>query len=145
VAVLLLLGLTVGCTGKVDVPAPTPDPAAAPVCDAVLADLPATVLGASRRDTTAGGYTAAWGKPAITVRCGVPAPAELTPTSECLEVDGVGWFEQRQQDGSLFTTIGRTAYVELAVPAHYAPESGGLADLAPVISAHDPVRTPCAA
>ena len=135
--------LATGCTGKVDVTAPDPDPRTAAVCAAVMADLPRTVLDGARRATTGGPATAAWGKPAITLRCGVTPPSGLGPTSPCLEVDGVGWFEEQQQNGSLFTTIGRPAYVELAVPDDYAPESGALVDVAHAVASHDPVQTPC--
>lgn len=123
--------------------APTLDPATTGICDAVLAALPATVLDGTRRPTTGGPATTAWGDPAITLRCGVDVPAGLGPASECLEVNGVGWYEERQPGGSLFTTIGRPAYVELAVPSHYAPEAGALVDVAHAISDHDPVQTPC--
>ncbi len=139
-----MTGLLTDCAGKVEVTAPTLDATTAPVCDAVIAALPATVLDGERRETTGGSGAAAWGTPAITLRCGVPAPAGLGPASECLEVNGVGWYEQRQANGSLFTTIGRPAYVELAVPADYAPEAGALVDVAQAITDHDPVRTPCA-
>ena len=36
----------------------------------------------------------------------------------------------RRQRRHLFTTIGRTAYVEVGVPTHYTPEANALVDLA---------------
>ena len=90
-----------------------------------------------------GRFSAAWGKPAIVLRCGVAAPPGLTPTSECLEVNGVGWYAEEATGGMIFTTIGRAAFVEVSVPTKYAPESGALVDLGGTVAAHDPVTTPC--
>lgn len=124
---------------------PDPDPPAAvrTVCSALLADLPTLVLDGERRQVAPGGLSAAWGSPAITLRCGVDRPAALTPSSQCFEVNGVGWFAEAADGGYLFTTIGRTAYVELAVPSDYAPEANALVDVAATVSAHDPLQTPC--
>jgi hypothetical protein len=131
-----------GCS--VAVPDPAPDPSAAPICGALMADLPTTVLDQSRRKVQPGVRSAAWGKSTIVLRCGVPKPAALTNASECIEVNGVGWFQEPAQGGVLFTTIGRSAFVELAVPTAYAPETNALVDVAATVAAHDPVRTPCA-
>ena len=140
-AVTLLAGA--GCAGTVAVPDPTPTGAAAQICPGVLADLPDQVLDQDRRRVDPGRFSAAWGKPAIVLRCGVTAPPGLTATSECLEVNGVGWFTEPAQGGIIFTTIGRPALVELSVPAHYAPEPGALVDVAEAVAAHDPVSAPC--
>ena len=73
----------------------------------------------------------------------MPAPPGLTPTSECLEVNGVGWFREQADGGTLFTTIGRAVAVEVGVPAGYAPEVDVLVDLAAAVDAHDPLEQPC--
>lgn len=143
-ALALALVLLAGCAGPVPVEEPTPDAAATAVCEPLLAALPDTVDGQSRRETRPGRFTAAWGDPPISVRCGVPRPAALSSTSSCFEVDGVGWFAEPAEGGHLFTTIGRAAFVEVGVPADYAPEANVLVDLAGAINEHDPVRTPCA-
>ncbi|RCK71555.1 DUF3515 domain-containing protein [Desertihabitans brevis] len=134
-----------GCTAEVAVDVPSPGPEAAAVCSALVADLPERVVGQPTRDVAAdpGAPVAAWGTPPITLRCGVPAPAALEPTSQCYEVDGVGWFAEQGTDGWLFTTIGRTAFVEVGVPSRYAPEADALVDLAPAVRTHDPLQTPC--
>ena len=141
-AAVLLLVLA-GCAGPVALEEPAPDEAARRACDAVLADLPPTVLDQSRREAEPGRLTAAWGDPPISLRCGVDAPPTLTATSECLEVNGVGWFAEDAEGGRLFTTIGRRAFVEVGVPRAYAPEAGALVDLAPAVSSHDPLLQPC--
>ena len=125
------------------VPDPAPSGAAAQACTALIPNLPGTILDSKRRTVTPGRFSAAWGKPPISLRCGVDKPPGLTAASECFEVNGVGWYAERAATGYLFTTIGRTAYVEVGVPSHYAPEANALVDLAAVVSAHDPLLQPC--
>jgi len=109
------------------VTAVTPTGAAAAQCVALMGGLPASVLGERSRDVTpADALAAAWGDPAIVLRCGVPRPKALVATSACFEVNGVAWLAT--QDGRdvsgdqpikgtlTFTTIGRSAYVEVSVP-----------------------------
>lgn len=96
---------------------------------------------------------AAWGDPAIVLRCGVPKPPALTASSSCFLADGVGWFAT--QDGHpddglqpvtgelVFTTVGRTPYVELSVPPDYQPASDALVDLAPAVKATTSQQRPC--
>jgi hypothetical protein len=127
----------------VAIPDPAPTGADLSICTAVMAALPQQVLDQERRKAEPGVFGAAWGDPVITLRCGVAKPAALTAASECLEVNGVGWFAEPAQGGQLFTTIGRRTFVEVAVPTSYAPESGALVDLAAVVQAHDPLRQPC--
>ncbi len=87
-------------------------------------------------------YTAGWGQPTIVWRCGVPTPAELTPTSETIVVDGVEWFPQKLTDGYLFTTVGRTVTIDVSVPSAYQPEAGALVDLSPAIATQIPLASP---
>lgn len=138
-----MAALLTGCAGSVAVPDPAPTGEAETVCTAVLADLPTQVEGQDRRQVEPGRFSAAWGSPAITLRCGVDKPPTLDPTSQCFEVNGVGWLAEEAATGYLFTTIGRTAYVEVAVPSEYAPEANILVDVAATVSAHNPVITPC--
>ena len=85
--------------------------------------------------------TAAWGDPALVLRCGVPRPAGLGPMSDVLEVEDVAWFLVESHAGYTFTTIGRTANVELTVPTEVdrSEATAPLVDLAPAIKAEDPV------
>lgn len=143
-AVLCAAFLLTSCAGAVSLEAPAPDAAAATICAAVLSDVPATVLGTSRRETTVPALSAAWGDPPITLRCGVVAPPALRKDSECLEVDGIGWFSEPAEGGTLFTTIGRAAYVEIGVPTAYEPQASALVDVAEAINENNPVLQPCA-
>ena len=139
----VVVALLTGCSGAVAIPEPTPDEADRSTCTALVAALPDEVEGGLRRPAEPGLLTAAWGDPPITLRCGVAAPPGLTPSSECLEINGVGWFSEDAEGGVLFTTVGRAAFVEVAVPDGYTPAVNPLVDLAAAVEAHDPVEQPC--
>jgi hypothetical protein len=125
----------------VDVGGPARGPEA---CTGLLGALPATVDGQQRREVEpAGAQAAAWGDPAIVLRCGVPEPPALTPSSPCAEVNGVGWFAEQREDGYRFTTIGRAANVSVQVPYEYEPAADTLVDVASAVRRHVPEREPC--
>lgn len=136
--------LAVGCAGPVAVPTPTPsDAASQSACANLDAALPSSVLDAVRRTTEPdASTTAAWGDPPITLRCGVPRPAALTPTSNLISVDDVDWLPEQRSAGYIFTTVGLIANVEVAVPDAYSPETGVLTDLGPAITANVPAAPP---
>jgi Protein of unknown function (DUF3515) len=125
------------------VPDPVPDAASEAKCLSLLAHLPERVAKQSRRSVKPGRFAAAWGQPPLTLRCGVPRPPGLGATSQCFDVNGVGWFAEPARGGYLFTTIGRPAYVEVSVPSHYAPEAQALVDFATPINTYDPAERPC--
>ncbi len=108
-----------GCSSAVEVT--VPGAGGGEACAAAGAQWPATVSGMARRDTSPSSpAVAAWGDPAVIARCGVPAPA---PTStECVEVDGVGWIPEPLSDGTRFTSFGTDPALEVLVPSAYAPE-----------------------
>ena len=101
--------------------------------------LPARVADQSEREVDPGrGYAAAWGDPAIELRCGVPAPAGLDRFATCQEANGVGWYiPEEQQTGRpgpiTMTTIGRAQNVEVRIPADYFPPPATMVDLAPAL------------
>lgn len=137
-SLLALLTGVAGCSSADDsVHAAVPGPGAAVtrLCQNLDKALPRKVDGQDRGDPEpASALTAAWGSPAIILRCGVPRPTEMNdPDADGAEVDGVGWLIQKRKDGSyLFTTTLRKAYVEVAVPAKRAAADGSaaLVDLA---------------
>jgi Protein of unknown function (DUF3515) len=123
-----------------------PGPAAAAACAELSRRLPATVAGQGRRavDPTSQ-RSAAWGADPVVLRCGVGAPAALAPTSELTTIDGVDWLPEQLDHGYRYTSVGRTAAVQVTVPDSYAPEADVLVDLSPAILAADsalPVATP---
>ena len=130
--VLASVALTSGCSGPgaVEVTAPpSPTDRVQAMCGDLIDALPETVADdLDARDVDpSDALAAAWGDPAVVLRCGVPKPDALTRTSACFEVDGVGWLATQDGrevsgdapvEGTLtFTTIGRAAYVEVEVPA----------------------------
>ena len=101
-----------------------PNPAADPGCVKVFAKLPVQ-LGtlAPRVARATSTFVAAWGDPAVILRCGVPRPGELIPGNADLVLDigtGAGatteWLPKKTSAGTYFTTIDRSVYVEVFVP-----------------------------
>ena len=136
--------LLLGCSRGVAVSPPTPEGAAAYACADLKSRYPALVLGRPTTATTpTSTYVSAWGDPAIVVRCGVPVPAALTPTSQLISVNGIDWLPEQLERGYLFTTVGRAPAIEVSVPDAYRPESDALVDLAPAVGGI-PTSTPSA-
>ena len=82
VAVSALLLLATGCSGPLTLDAPAVTGADATACRALVDALPEKVDGVARVEADAGdGYGAAWGDPAIELRCGVPVPDGLRRVS----------------------------------------------------------------
>lgn len=85
--------------------------------------------------------------------CGVAKPPALRPTAECYVINRVGWFaasDGRQADltrpitsALTFTTIGRSTYVQVVVPAAYQPAANALADVAASIRTATNWPHPC--
>jgi hypothetical protein len=120
------------CSSGVEVAVPSA--ADQPACTSAALLFPATVSGMKRVDTDPGSPgVAAWGDPAVIARCGVAAVAPTT--TECLEVDGVGWIPATLSDGTKFTSFGTDPAVEVLVPKTYAPEPLLLPVFAPVAKA----------
>ncbi|UGQ14147.1 DUF3515 domain-containing protein [Yinghuangia sp. ASG 101] len=119
---------------KVKLPKP-PFDSIKSMCKDLDKQLPDQVLGHDARKTVpASNLTAAWGNPAIVLRCGVPMPVSLrpddpnyAPEQNAIGVDGVRWtFEfLGEGKGVRLTTLHREVNVEVTVPAAYA-EPGGV-------------------
>lgn len=135
----LLGSALVGCSGPVEVAATAPGTEATATCSRLLDALPDTVDDQSRRAVTPeDALAAAWGDPAIVLRCGVDRPDAMTPDAQLFEVDGLGWLPEQLTGGYVFTTSGRTVYVEVTVPDDYAPEVNAVVDLGGVVAATVP-------
>lgn len=132
-AALAAIALLAACGRQVAVPAPD---APSPACDSVT--VPSTVSGAGLRPTPEAG-TAAWGEPPITYRCGVDRPAALTPTSQLLEVGGIGWLPLEGVGGAGFIAVtwptqAEPVYVEVLVPEEYAAPADVLIDISAALA-----------
>ncbi|MFW6694236.1 DUF3515 domain-containing protein [Streptomyces sp. MAR4 CNX-425] len=151
-ALLLLAAVPLACSGgdggAPQLAVPTPKGKAVDFCGRLAERLPDTVDGQERRKTEpVSKLTAAWGDPAVQLRCGVPKPAVLTPGSEhynpyvqAAVVNGVDWVVAEADDGRRFVTSGRKAFVEVTVPSAYAPEVNPLTDLADAVKSAVPTR-----
>ena len=142
VATGLVLGPVVltACARPVEVPVPTPAADVAVACARFTAALPAelSTVGERRDVTPDSELTAAYGDPAVGVRCGVAEPDSLSPTSTLVTVEGIDWLAEELTAGWRLTSIGRTANVELTVPTEQGPAPSVAADLAPTLAATVP-------
>jgi hypothetical protein len=148
---LLALALTTGRTPKSDSSAhprttaplpgvsvaapPTPNEATQRACVSVFAKLPVQ-LGtlAPRKTETDSSFVAAWGDPAIVLRCGVGRPAVFgtTDAAQLIDVNGVIWQPDPQKQQTVYTSVDRGVYLDVTVPAG---ADQPLPLLAPAISA----------
>ena len=125
-----------GCSTVIEVAPPVDvNPATAQICADFRDSLPDSLSGqGSQKTDPESPLTAAWGEPAIIVRCGVDRPAALEPSSQLTTVNDVDWFAEELTGGYLFTTYGRKAYVEVTVPNDYAPEIGPVTELSAAVA-----------
>lgn len=108
-------------TTPVEMAAPALSERAATVCRALLSRLPDSVQGMAQRPVTAGPeQNAAYGEPAITVACGVPA-AQVPLTAELFDLDQVCWYQTAGDKASVWTTVDREVPVRVTVPDAYNP------------------------
>jgi hypothetical protein len=140
--VVAALGL-VGCSSAAQVPAPSPPDAAVAACTALARELPQEVADQPRRRTMPQSpFTAAWGDPAISLRCGVALPASYLGTAVCISIDGVDWLPGADGVSGPYTAVGRAAFVAVDVPpTGYDPAQAvvALTDLSPAVRAAVPV------
>ena len=106
-------------------PVEAPD-AGTPPCTQLLAALPPTLPAspaplprlALRPPAPTG--AAAWAGPGggdpVVLRCGLPRPAELTPTSALIVINGVSWLDLSQPDRDTFIAVDRPVYLAVTVP-----------------------------
>ena len=140
--------LVAACSpGAVDIPAPELDGTEAAACAGLVRALPDRLADQERRgpDVTHG---AAWGDPAIVLRCGVAEPAGFDELSTCQVVNDVAWYiPEEQVTGEpvdiLMTTVGRRPNVELALPEEYFPPAAAMAQLSDALLEHSTEVEPC--
>jgi hypothetical protein len=90
-------------------------------CASLTAALPDPLGGLQRRQLVQGddpllAGVAAWGEPAVILRCGVPTPQELTCSSPVQVVDGVAWLPIPGSGGTTYLAVDRPVRVALTVP-----------------------------
>ncbi len=136
VTVLLALAFTAGRAPKtstsatstpaapITVAASSLPAAAQSPCEKVSEKLPITLNGLAPRAVYGPPFVVAWGDPSVLYRCGVARPARLTPGSGDEVIDtgtGAGrtveWFPVKGKDQTVWTSIDRSVYIEVTVPA----------------------------
>jgi hypothetical protein len=133
----------------VSLDAPAVRGADARACAALVDALPDRVADLPRVDSDPGkGYGAAWGDPAVELRCGVPRPAGLDAFATCQTTNGVDWFiPESQQTGRpediTMTTVGRSVNLEVRIPSAYFPPAAAMVDLAPAVKRTTRSVRPC--
>jgi hypothetical protein len=149
-AVVLLL--VAGC-GNDPVPIPARPVAAHDLraCRRFIADLPDAIGDRQWRLTVpAAPLGAAWGDPAIVLRCGVTVPKSFNRFATCEEANGVGWYvpDSQATDQSAdveMTAVGYRPIVTVTVPAEQRPEgpAAAMAALAAAVRKDLELVKPC--
>jgi hypothetical protein len=143
-ATAAVAALTAACGGPVEVDVPDLDGDDAAACAALAADLPDTLAEQERVEIDPDDApAAAYGDPAIVVRCGVGVPEGFDLTASCETADGVGYYipDEQYDDQSLdvtMTTAGYQPRVEVTIPADYRPNAipAAMPVLAPLVTEH---------
>jgi hypothetical protein len=111
-------------------------------CPRLLDALPDEVAGQHRRTVSGSTYAAAWGDPAIVLRCGGPLPRTFKG-DPCITRNGIGWSVPLRQADDItldaqMTLAFRTPVLQVHVPAHYRPNgpSEVMADLDQLVRTH---------
>lgn len=127
----------------VTIAAPPSSPAAEVPCRRLLEALPLRLNGLDPRQVVSdpsSPFVVGWGDPAVTLRCGVERPKDLHPGSsaqfiEIAQPNGTGgvYFDVTSSDHSqVYTSVDRSVYIEVTVPAQYA--AGPVTTLSGVIA-----------
>ncbi len=142
-----MLALLTAC-GAVDVPRNDLRSADRSACTALVRALPQQVSDQERRTTEGNPFAAAWGDPAIVLRCGVAPPRGYDRFASCQTVNDVDWFvpqEAIEDQGAdvVMTTIGREPGIEVVLPATYRPPANAMVDLAATVQQHTKLVKRC--
>ena len=140
----VLLALLSACGGAVEIDLPKLSAADRAVCDEFAAELPATLAEQKQVEIEPkSAPAAAYGDPAIIVRCGVPRPKGFGLTSSCEQADGVGYYipDAQYTDQGADVTLYAAGYrprVEVTIPAKYRPSAvaAAMSVLAPLVKKH---------
>ena len=141
------LPLLTGCSpGPVEIGS-APAGAAADDCADLVEALPDRLVDQERREVD-GEHGAAWGDPAIVLRCGVDEPEGFDELSTCQVVNDVAWYiPEEQVTGDpvaiTMTTVGRRPGVEVALPEDYFPPAAAMAQLSRTLLEHSTEVEPC--
>ena len=115
-------------------PPPTLSAGQQQACQELISALP-TDLGdlPARPVDSPSPYVAAWGEPAVTLRCGVARPPSFVATADVQQINGVSWFAERRGSTTAWVVVDRPVYVEVLAPA--AAASAPVARLSTAVAA----------
>jgi hypothetical protein len=127
--------------GEVDAPG-----SSGKYCATLMSALPKDLSGLSERtlaDPTPG--VAAWGDPAVVLRCGLTDPVELTCSSALEQISGVAWLALSDQSGTTFVAADRPVRIAVTIPASGGgvTHTGPIQQLSETIAADLPPRNVC--
>ncbi|NJC73784.1 DUF3515 family protein [Planosporangium thailandense] len=130
-----------------DVRSLAPDESTA--CRKFISRLPQSMLDAKRRSVTTGREeNAAYGQPAITVRCGVAAPT-IAQDETVWNLSGICWVARPARGSTTWTTVDRVVPVQVVVPDSYAGQGQYIqvltADVGGTLTVSQDIPTGCTA
>ncbi|WP_196073104.1 DUF3515 domain-containing protein [Nakamurella alba] len=126
--------------------------AATAACASVMAALP-DQLGDLQRRATLGDATAAaaWGNPAVVLRCGISDPIQMTQTNAqgvqagceagLTDISGVSWMQISDVGQSTYLDVDRTVRIALTLPDGLG--SAPIQDISAIVQQTLPRREPC--
>ena len=126
-----------GCSApKVDVGDFVSNPAQSAACATYVAALPGSLLDVGRRPVTGThsvvtSMAAAWGDPAIVLRCGVGADYATGFDADQIKVNGTSWRHRALSNGDEFVSTDAAIRIAIAVPRSYASPVDVLVDIDP--------------
>ncbi len=90
-------------------------------CTSLMAALPDPLGQLPRRDLVQGDDplltgVAAWGEPAVVLRCGTPTPEELTCSAVIQVVDGVSWLPLQGAGVTTYLAVDRPVRIAFTMP-----------------------------
>lgn len=92
-------------------------------CQELISALPTTLGNRPARPVQSSSpYVAAWGDPAVVLRCGVARPATFKPDSEVFDISGVRWFPVTAGSSTVWTVVNKPVYVEVTAPTTEASD-----------------------
>ncbi len=117
-------------------------------CKQLMTALPDS-LGTSAKRQLVGDLagTAAWGDPAIVLRCGLPTPSELTCSSALTQVSnangqpGVQWLQLSDSGQTTYLAADRSVRIAITLPD--GTGTGPIQQMSAVISGIMPARAIC--
>jgi hypothetical protein len=129
-------------TGSVRVDVPAASASVQRSCTRLSERLPDSLGdGLPRRATSPQSpLVAAWGDPAVVLRCGVPVDERYSPGDQLIHANSeiVGWWQRTEGKTVIWQTPANTVHVELRVPTSYGSHGGMLARLSPLVEAMGP-------